>query len=308
MIIERIVRASGLEKEEIERKVEAKRAKLSGLISKEGAAQIIAAELGINFDDQEVKIQELLPGMRKANIVGKVIQLFPVREYKKENRSGKVASFICADETGNVRVVMWDMSHISKIESGDIKEGDVVSIKNAMMRGNELHLSGFSEIKKSDAVMENVQVEKSSKKNLIKEVNVGESVELRGTIVQIFPPRFYVVCPECKKKLVEEGELLKCEEHGIVKPEKRAVFNFVLDDGTETIRVVLFSDQLSSLFGYNLEDEAELSKFMDDYLGSEVVIKGDIRRNRLFDNLEIISNSIEKVDVDKLIEELESQG
>ncbi len=51
LLIERIATSAGIEKEEVERKVEAKKAKLSGLISKEGAAQIIAAELGINFED-----------------------------------------------------------------------------------------------------------------------------------------------------------------------------------------------------------------------------------------------------------------
>ena len=49
-IIEKISKSSGLEKEEIERRIAAKRAKLAGLISKEGAAQVIAAELGISFD------------------------------------------------------------------------------------------------------------------------------------------------------------------------------------------------------------------------------------------------------------------
>ena len=44
-IVEKISKSSGLEKEEIERRIEAKRAKLAGLISKEGAAQVIAAEL-----------------------------------------------------------------------------------------------------------------------------------------------------------------------------------------------------------------------------------------------------------------------
>jgi len=39
-----------------EAKVEDKKAKLSGLISKEGAAQIIAAELGVNFEDQDLKL------------------------------------------------------------------------------------------------------------------------------------------------------------------------------------------------------------------------------------------------------------
>jgi len=50
LLIDRIAKSASLEKSEVERKVEAKKAKLSGLISKEGAAQIIAAELGINFD------------------------------------------------------------------------------------------------------------------------------------------------------------------------------------------------------------------------------------------------------------------
>ena len=63
LLVERISKASGLPIEEIERKIEAKRAKLSGLVSKEGACQIIAAELGINFDKERMKISELVQGM-----------------------------------------------------------------------------------------------------------------------------------------------------------------------------------------------------------------------------------------------------
>ena len=105
LLIERIAKSAKLEKEEIERRVEAKKAKLSGLISKEGAAQIIAAELGISFEDQDLKISELMPGMKRVNVIGKIITLFPVREYSKNGREGKVANFVIADETGNTRVV-----------------------------------------------------------------------------------------------------------------------------------------------------------------------------------------------------------
>ena len=55
-LVERIARSSGLATDEVDRKIEAKRAKLSGLISKEGAAQIVAAELGVSFDNQRVKL------------------------------------------------------------------------------------------------------------------------------------------------------------------------------------------------------------------------------------------------------------
>ena len=55
-IIEKIEKISNLDKSEIERRVEAKRARLSGLISKDGAAQVVAAELGISFDKERLKI------------------------------------------------------------------------------------------------------------------------------------------------------------------------------------------------------------------------------------------------------------
>ena len=92
-ILEKISKISGVEKEELERRVEAKRAKLAGLISYEGAAQVIAAELGINFEDEKLKINELLPGMRKVHVSGKVIWLSPVRTFTtKKGDEGKVVN------------------------------------------------------------------------------------------------------------------------------------------------------------------------------------------------------------------------
>ena len=47
----------------------------------------------------------------------------------------------------NLRLPTYN--HIDLIERQIIKQGDVVEMRNAAMRENELHLSGFSEIKKS---------------------------------------------------------------------------------------------------------------------------------------------------------------
>jgi replication factor A1 len=191
ILIERISEVSGLPKEEIEKKIEAKKAKLSGLISGEGAAQIIASEMGVNFENVDLKIKELMSGMRKANVCGKIISLFPVREYERNGSKNKVANMIIADETGNARVVLWDTNLISKLESGEISQGDVVEVKNASVRDNELHLSGFSEFNKSTKVLENVKTERSTEKKDLKDVKNGESVKIRGLVVQLFPPRFF---------------------------------------------------------------------------------------------------------------------
>ena len=306
LLIERIARVSGLGKEEIERRVEAKRAKLSGLISKEGAAQIIAAELGISFENVQLKISELMPGMRKISVFGKIINLFAVREYNKNGRSGKIGSFIIADESGNVRAVLWDANHIKLIESGHLKQGDVVEIANASMREGEIHLGGFSDIKKSELVLENVKTETVLQERAVKDLDAGQRVKVRGVIVQMFNPRFFHVCPECGKKATEGAEGFSCEEHGRVSAKERCLINGVLDDGTETIRFVLFSDQINKLIPEEeLKNPEKLITFREDLLGSGVYISGIVKKNTLFNNLEVSVSDIERVDVEKLIEQLE---
>lgn len=308
LLIDRIVSSCGLDREEIERRVEAKKAKLSGLISKEGAAQIIAAELGISFEDADLKISELVSGMKKVNVIGKVISLFPIREYEKNGRKGKVANFIIADETGSTKAVLWDTNHISLIESGAISSGDVVEIKNASTRDREIHLAGFSEFKKSEQKMENVSTKEEVLEEEIEKLRQGQNVKVRGVVVQIFQPRFYNVCPNCNKKVVAEGESFRCLEHGIVIPKEKAILNFVIDDGTESIRVVVFSDQINTLIPEeDLKDPNLAMKFRDDFLGTEVFVLGNVRRNQLFNNLEIIASGIEKVNVGDLIIELEKK-
>ena len=308
LLIERISKSAGLEKNEIERKVEAKKAKLSGLISKEGAAQIIAAELGISFEDQDLKISELMQGMKRVNVVGKVISLFPVREYSKNGREGKVANFVIADETGNTRVVLWDVNHIELIETGIIKQEDVVEIKNGSTRDGEIHLSGFSELKKSLVVFDSVQSEEVVSESSLEEIRQGQKVRVRGVVVQIFQPRFYSVCPECNKKVVPTDNVFKCAEHGVVIPKERAILNFVLDDGAETMRVVMFSEQINLLIPEeDLKDAGKATVFRDDFLGTEVYLSGLVKRNQLFNNLEIVASGVERVDVEKLISELDSE-
>ncbi len=305
LLIERISKASGIEKVEVERKVEAKKAKLSGLISKEGAAQIIAAELGISFENQDLKISELMPGMRKVNVIGKIINVFPIREYEKNGKSGKVANLILADETGNCRVVLWDTNHISLLENEEIKEGSVVEIKNASTRDNEIHLSGFGELKLSDQIIENVKTEKETTEKSISELDNGQSVRLRALIVQMFPIRFYNTCPQCNKKVIETDGFV-CAEHGKVEPKPKGILNLVVDDGTEAIRTVLFSESINKLQNeIELQNPETFAAFKEDLLGTEVFVEGNVRRNAMFNNLELITTNVEKVDVEKLIQTLE---
>jgi len=307
-LVSRIAGSSGLSEDDIGRKVEAKRAKLSGLVSKEGAAQIVAAELGINLDKEKLKISELVNGMKRANVIGKIIRVFPVREFSKNGREGKVANMIVADDGGNTRLVLWDTNHIALIENGDLKEGDVVEISNGNVRNGEIHLSSFSDIKKSSESFEGIEVvtEKAYAARDLKDVKAGESLKIRATIVQAFEPRYFEVCPECKKKVLE-GE---CKEHGKVEGVKRALLNIVLDDGSESIRCVIFGEAIRDL-GLTDEEIFSLEKFGEkkkDLLGEEKIFSGSLRSNQLYNTTEMNIEKIESVDLDLLVKELEAKA
>ena len=301
-LIELISKSSGVAVEEIERKVEAKQAKLSWLISKEGAAQVIAAELGVNFDKQMIKISQIVAGMKKINLVGKIITMFPVREYNKNGRSGKIGSFVLADDTSNIRTVLWDENHIDLIVKGQVIEGGIVEISNATIRNGELHLTSFSEVKNSNQDLGDVVTEKPFANKQILDFNVNDNASTRAFVVQMFEPRFFSVCPNCRKK-VNEGN---CEEHGKVIPEERSLLNFVLDDGSESIRAVIFSDQVEKLVKKEeLESPEMFAVKKQELLGKELLVSGQVRKNRVFENKEFIVEDVRDVEIDKLVEELE---
>ena len=302
-LVEFISQSSGVSIEDIERKIEAKQAKLAGLISKEGAAQVIAAELNVNFDKQMIKIAQMVPGMRKINLVGKIIELAPIREYNKNGRSGKIGSFVLADDTSNVRTVLWDENHINLIDKKELVEEGVVEIGNASVRNGELHLGSFSEIKTSDKNVGEVVLEKPVLVKKIKDFNVSDNVSARAYIVQMFEPKFFNVCPECRRKVSEAGE---CNDHGKVVSEKRSLLSFVVDDGSESIRSTLFSDVLEKIMSKEeIEDSELFAKKKEEMMGKELIVSGNVKRNQMFDSNDFVVSEMKDVDIDQLVEELE---
>ena len=135
VVINKIVEKTGTSKAEIDDKISKKMAQLAGLISKDGAAHIIANELGVKLIEPKgvSKIKDIFAGMQGVETQGKVTRKLQLYEFQRGETTGKVASFFIGDETGQIRITLW---HDQTKEFDNIKEGDVIKIRDANSKKN----------------------------------------------------------------------------------------------------------------------------------------------------------------------------
>src|SRR4051812_740897 len=106
---QKIKEKTGMSDVDIDKKIDEKLTQLAGLISKEGAAHIIANELGVKLFEGGGKIKDIYPGMRQVNVNAKVSAVYEAREFKRADGTlGKVCSALIRDETGSTRLVGWN--------------------------------------------------------------------------------------------------------------------------------------------------------------------------------------------------------
>jgi replication factor A1 len=93
--------------EEFEAAVKDKVEQMGGLADEETAAMLIAHELR----DEEVEgIADIEPGMDDVKFLGKVMSVGELRTFERdgEDEDGRVVNVEVADETGRIRISMWD--------------------------------------------------------------------------------------------------------------------------------------------------------------------------------------------------------
>ncbi len=309
---------------ELEDRVHNKMHQLSGLISKEGAAHIVANELGVKIFEPlsgKLQIKNITRGMRDVETVGKVVQIYEVREFVKGDGMSKVASIVIGDETGTIRAVLWGSQADNALK---LSEGGIIKVMGAYVRENngrmELHLNDRSQLiinpkgeTVKDVLFQNDSQRINNRKE-IKDLQENDSdVELMGTIVQMFDIKFFEVCPKCGKRARPTAELYNCAEHGNVIPAYSYVLNAVLDDGTETIRCVFFRNQVDRLIKMNQDEvlklrasSAEFEKIKSETLGLIVKLAGRANKNAMFNRIEFIVNNVQEANPREEMRRLES--
>ncbi len=320
---------SNLKKNDILNLVDKKHSEMSELITKEGALYLVAKEMGIDLPEQTSSgpsIKSIAVGLRNVSVIGRIFRISKINEFTKSNGSaGRVANIFIGDNTGSIRIPLWD-DQVKLLEEDVLSIGDVVQVNNGFSRENifgevEISVGRFGSIHTVDGYVELPSVEQLSKtgfnvspeRTVISDIVSGGNFEIKGTIVQIFKGNFiFDVCSMCNNKT----ENNKCPDHGEVTPNHQLVVSFVIDDGTGDLRCVLFREsaerftEITAQELFNHDPETRYKMISDKISGKEFVLSGRVKKNNLFDRLEMMVNDSKGInpleESKRLLSEVES--
>ncbi|MBS3146362.1 hypothetical protein J4471_01560 [Candidatus Woesearchaeota archaeon] len=326
-IVNKIKTEKSISEEQIESLVKKKLEQYGDLISKDGAIHIVANELRVKVFDDNIpnrvfKVENILPGMNFVNVDAKVVSVGEVRSFKTDKREGRVVNIVVGDETGLVRLVIWDEKYIKVVEEGKIKIEDILRIKNAYSKGSdafpELHIGSRSLLNinpEGVQVKDPVMQKRHYGLKRIVDLKDNDSVDIIGTIVQVFEPRFYSACKDCGKKVELNDGIFNCGTHGQIVPIEVPILNVFLDDGSDNIRVVMFRDLVGKLIEGDpikfRENNEAFEEVRSNILGKQLKVSGRVSKNAMFDRFEFMAQDISEVDAqevaDNLLKEIDTK-
>jgi len=157
--INKIIEDTGLSKKEIQSLVEEKKEELKGLISDEGALFVIAKELGVEVSGEnqellneiELNISDITLNMKNIVLVGRIKDVLNLNSFNKSNGEvGYVGAFKLQDNTGDIRIVLWD-DQVNVFKDERFEKNEIVKILNGNAKqgrygGIEIHIGRFSKI------------------------------------------------------------------------------------------------------------------------------------------------------------------
>src|SRR4030042_2069848 len=160
-ILEKIEKKANLPKAEILEKIDQKYGELDGLITREGAAYLVARDFGIDLPTavKRLQMKNVIPGMKNINVSGRIFRISSVNDFvKMDGTKGKVVNLFLSDGTGFLRIPLWN-EQVDMITNETVKLGDTVQITNGMSRENifgdvEISLGKFGGIRQIEDTFE----------------------------------------------------------------------------------------------------------------------------------------------------------
>ncbi len=174
----------------------------------------------------KLKIRDIEDKMNNIDITGRVSAIFGIREFaKKDGSMGKVGNFMIMDDTGEIRVTLWDKK--ADLLNSLVKN-DIITIENAYSK------MGLNSVEINLGFSSNILTEKAEREDIPKSESLTikipdleenmRSVNIEGNVKEIFGIRTFT------------------RENGTGK-----VGRFLLGDGNNELKVILWDDKADYL-------------------------------------------------------------
>ncbi len=199
-----------------------------------GTVEVLEEDHGIpEVEEHITHIYEITGPMDEINTFGRVVRVFPMKEFERENRTVRVRSAILFDGK-EIRLVLWDSNADVSLVPGEIVkiEGGYVVDNNGVL---EIHVGSFGRV--VVGVEPPFEISSPYTRVRISDIKEDGEYEIRATVVKQYPSNTIRICPKCRE-LVEDT-CSRCDVPGV----ERRIINMELDDGTGVVRGTLFTDE-----------------------------------------------------------------
>jgi replication factor A1 len=225
-----------ISKEDFLQRIQEKVESMGGLCDDSMAAMLVANELGFSDVGRDsVKIENITAESGPVNFIAKVVSVFDTKEFTRNDGTiGRVGNIIVGDETGKIRVTLWD-NMADLIKTGKIEIGQTLQIGGYAKQGYsgvEINIGNNGVLAESE---EEVDVT-ANYQNIIDIKDGMGDLNLTGKILEISEIRTF------QRKDGNPGK----------------VGNLLLGDNTGTVRVTLWDDKTEFLNQIEYGDTVEL--------------------------------------------------
>lgn len=121
--------------EDVRELIDEKKRKIgAGYLTDQGALFLVAADLGVSFENNQSaqsSIKDLYIGANDVNLTARILTIFPIKRYTKRDTNEEIQNrtLTIYDKGSSIKLRLWDQ-HVSFPEDNDVKPGDLIKISH----------------------------------------------------------------------------------------------------------------------------------------------------------------------------------
>ncbi|MUV60314.1 Single-stranded DNA binding protein [Halobacterium sp. CBA1126] len=236
-------------------------------------------------------LADLSPGDRGRNVEVRVTEV-EARTIDGRDGETEILSGVLGDESARLPFTDWNPHE-------ELEEGASVRLEDVYVREfrgvPSVNVSEFSTV---TALDDPVEVGGPTRMTIREAVDRGGAydVELVGNVIEVRDGSGLIQrCPECGR-VVQKGQ---CRQHGDVEGEDDLRVKAILDDGTDTVTVILDRELTEAVYGGDIEDARQQARdamdqtvvadtIAEKLVGSEYTVRGHLSVDDYGANLETV--------------------